>query len=100
MKNSNKMLRKEASMNLLNNKKTLWILSIIATMIFAFIPNMGIRLDGPYHYFGFPAQWLGYYKGPRLTFDILGLLFDILFFYFVLIILNKILKKILKSTTR
>jgi len=52
--------------------KLFWILSIMATIIFAFIPNVGIRIEGPYHYFGFPAQWLGYYKGPRLTFNILG----------------------------
>lgn len=82
------------------NKKTLWILSIIATLIFSFIPGMGIRLDGPYHYFGFPAQWLGYYKGPRLTFDILGLLFDLVFFYFLFFILKKIMRKFLSSTTK
>ncbi|CAH0325266.1 hypothetical protein C1Y47_11005 [Priestia megaterium] len=78
--------------------KLFWILSIMATIIFAFIPNVGIRIEGPYHYFGFPAQWLGYYKGPRLTFNILGILFNIAFFYFVFFISNKILKKILRST--
>ncbi|MFQ6391609.1 hypothetical protein ACLNAR_28055 [Priestia aryabhattai] len=80
--------------------KLFWTLSIIATIIFAFIPNLGVRMEGPYHYFGFPAQWLGYYRGPRLTFNILGALFNIVFFYFVFFVLNKILKRILSSTIR
>ncbi|MCL9635870.1 hypothetical protein P4629_10525 [Priestia aryabhattai] len=80
--------------------KSFWSLSIIATIIFAFIPKVGIRIEGHYYYFGFPANCLIYYKGPRLTPDIIGIVFNIAFFYFVFFILNKIFNKILRSTIR
>lgn len=76
--------------------KLFWNLSIITTIIFAFIPKVGIRIEDPYYYFGFPANCLTYYKGPRLTPDIIGIVFNITFFYFVFFILNKIFKKYYK----
>jgi hypothetical protein len=68
-------------MKLLNNKKTIFLLSFIATIIFSFIPGIGIRIDGSYRFFGFPAQWLGYYRGGQFSFELLGLLLNLFIFY-------------------
>ena len=73
-------------MKLLNNKKILFLLSFIATMILSFIPGIGIRIDGTYRFFGFPAQWLGYYRGGKFSFELLGLLLN--FFYLILSFFN------------
>ena len=53
-----------------------------------------MRIDGTYRYFGFPAQWFGYYRGGQFSFEVLGLLFNLVVFYFLFYLLNKILKKI------
>lgn len=83
-------------MNLLSNKKLLYLLSFIATIIFSIIPGIGMKIDGTYRFFGFPAQWLGYYGGGQFSFEVFGLLLKFLVFSFFLILLNKILKKILE----
>lgn len=83
-------------MNLLSNKKLLYLLSFIATIIFSIIPGIGMKIDGTYRFFGFPAQWLGYYGGGQFSFEVFGLLLNFLVFSFFLILLNKILKKILE----
>lgn len=78
------------------NKKNMFFISFIATMIFSFIPGIGIRIDGTYRFFGFPAQWLGYYRDGQFSFEVLGLLLDVFIFYFFLLILTKVLKIILR----
>ncbi|MFP7487959.1 hypothetical protein SFC65_27810 [Priestia filamentosa] len=83
-------------MNLLSNKKLLYLLSFIATIIFSIIPGIGMKIDGTYRFFGFPAQWLGYYGDGQFSFEVFGLLLNFLVFSFFLILLNKILKKILE----
>ena len=70
------------------------IISFIVTMILSFTPGVGIIIDGNYRLFGFPAEWLGYYGGWFFSFNILGLLFNFYFFYFLFTLLNKMLKKI------
>ncbi|PEA54181.1 hypothetical protein CON64_14470 [Bacillus pseudomycoides] len=83
-------------MKLLNGKKSLYFLSLIATVVFAFIPGIGIRGEGHFLHFGFPAQWLGYFGNIQFSFQILGFLFNFYFFYFAFVILNKILFKVQK----
>ena len=79
----------------MNNKKSLYIISFIATMIVSFIPGVGIIIDGDWnHYhFGYPAEWLGYYGGLQFSFNVFGVLFNFFVFYFLFSLLNKILKK-------
>ena len=84
-------------MEFLNNKKILYLLSFIATMIFSFIPGIGIRIDGTSRFFGFPAQWLGYYRGGQFSFELLGLLLNFFIFYLVFLVLRKVLKMFLRS---
>ena len=79
---------------MLNSKNKLYLLSILATIVTSFIPGIGIRIDGTYRYFGFPAQWFGYFGGGQFSFEILGLLFNLVVFYFLFSLLNKVLKKI------
>ena len=68
---------------MLNNKKKLFLLSLIAAIIISFIPGIGIRIEGTSRFFGFPAQWLVYYGGFRFSFPILGLLLNFFIFYFI-----------------
>ncbi|MFP7226176.1 hypothetical protein SFC42_24120 [Priestia filamentosa] len=84
-------------MNLLSNKKFLYLFSFIVTIIFSIIPGIGMRIDGTYRFFGFPAQWLGYYGGKQFSFEVFGLLLNFLVFYFFFFLLNKILKNILRT---
>lgn len=84
-------------MKLLNEKRVLYHLSLITTIIFSFIFEIGIRIEGSHFLFGFPAQWLGYYREIRFSFGILGLLLDFLVFYFVFWVLNKLRKMLFKS---
>ncbi|MEK3889852.1 hypothetical protein [Bacillus sp. FSL K6-3431] len=79
-------------MKLLTSKRSLYFLSLIATIILSFIPGIGIRIEEPYRHFGFPAQWLGYYGGGQFSFELLGLLLNFFVFYFVLVLLNKLRK--------
>lgn len=83
-------------MKILSNKKYLLWLSFIVTMIFAFIPGIGIRTDGTRRFFGFPAQLLGYYGDGRFSYELLGLLFNVFFYYFIFVILRKVFLKIKK----
>lgn len=79
---------------LLKHNFSLYLLSFLATIIISFIPGIGIRVDGAYRFFGFPAQWLGYYGGRQFSFEVLGLLLNFLVFYFLFLILSKIIKKL------
>ncbi|WP_445506778.1 hypothetical protein [Niallia sp. 03190] len=77
-------------MKLLNSNKKLIIASIILVLIFSFI-KMGIRREDNYYFFGLPAQWLGYFGGGQFSFEGFGLLFNVLFFYLILRLLNKLI---------
>lgn len=44
-------------MKRLNNKKFLLLLSFLVTIIIAFVPGIGIRVEEPSYYFGFPAEF-------------------------------------------
>lgn len=81
---------------LLNRKKVVFILSLMTTVIFSFIPGIGIRVEGDHRFYGFPAQWLEYYWEEHFSFEPLGLLFNLVFFYFVFVLLSKLWKKLFK----
>ncbi|MEC1180562.1 hypothetical protein P9B03_19045 [Metasolibacillus meyeri] len=75
-----------------NNEKILF-LSIFIIIIISFIPEIGIRIDEGYYFFGFPAQWFVYYGKYQYSFEILGFLFNIVIFYSLFLLLNKISRK-------
>ncbi|WP_034333026.1 hypothetical protein, partial [Bacillus sp. J37] len=79
-------------MNILKDRKSLYLFSLLATIIFTFIPIIGIREEGNYLYFGFPAQWLGYYGDFQFSFEPLGLLLDYFVFFVVVILIVKLFK--------
>lgn len=72
-------------------------MSLIATIIFSFIPMIGIRIDGEYRYFGFPAEWLGYYGDKQFSFNLFGLIFNFLVFYFIFFLFVKLGKLFFKN---
>ena len=65
-----------------STKKKLYLLSLISTVIFAFIPTGGYQVDSNgYLYFGFPAESFVYRGGLVFTFSSLGLLFNFFLLY-------------------
>jgi hypothetical protein len=79
------------SMKLLTNKKVRLIISFILTFIFAVLPGIGFRKEAYYYMFGFPADVLGYYGDGAFSYQVWGLLFNVLCFYFLLFLFNKFL---------
>lgn len=79
-----------------STKKNLYLLSLISTVIFAFIPTGGYQVDSNgYLYFGFPAESFVYRGGLVFTFSSLGLLFNFFLFYWffkLLLYLWRVLK--------
>ncbi|UTR10355.1 hypothetical protein MM300_21195 [Evansella sp. LMS18] len=77
--------------------KNLYFFSYILTVGFAFIPGIGVYTEGGVRYYGFPAQWFGYYyQSGHVSFELLGFLINLFIFYFLL----KFLKKIYLRFTR
>lgn len=65
-----------------STKKKLYILSLILTVIFAFIPTSGYLVDSNgYQSFGFPAESFVYRGGWVFTFSSFGLLLNFFLFY-------------------
>ncbi len=65
-----------------STKKKLYILSLISTVIFAFIPAVGYQVDNNgYHHFGFPAESFVNRGGWVFTFSSFGLLLNFFLFY-------------------
>ncbi|GIN62397.1 hypothetical protein J27TS8_23900 [Robertmurraya siralis] len=83
-------------MKRLNNKKFLLLLSFLVTIIIAFVPGIGIRVEEPSYYFGFPAEFLGYHGKGLFSYPLLGFLFNIIFYYIIFLILIKATLKIKK----
>jgi len=81
----------------LKNKKRVIFISLFTTVVIAFIPFMGIRIEKnyefTYYFFGFPAQWLGYYGDVEFSFAPLGFLFNFAIFYVLFVFLKKISNK-------
>ncbi|WP_291759570.1 hypothetical protein [Lysinibacillus sp. UBA5990] len=79
-----------------SSKKKVYLLSLISTVIFAFIPTGGYQVDSNgYLYFGFPAESFVYRGGLVFTFSSLGLLFNFFLFYWffkLLLYLWRVLK--------
>jgi hypothetical protein len=75
--------------------KKIHILSFITTIILSFIPNLGLKIDGNYLFLGFPAQWFAYYGDGVFNFEILGLLFNLVIFYFLFILIIKVWDQII-----
>lgn len=69
-------------------------MSFIITIILSVIPEVGIRIDGKHYFFGFPAQWLGYYAKGQYSFELLGLLFNFFIIYLLILFLNKLSTKL------
>ena len=68
-----------------STKKKLYILSLILTVIFAFIPTSGYPVDSNgYQSFGFPAESFVYRGGWVFTFSSFGLLLNFFLFYWFL----------------
>ncbi|KYG25563.1 hypothetical protein [Alkalihalobacillus trypoxylicola] len=77
---------------MIKNKKLL-IFSVAASIIFGFLPNVGLIIEeGPfnYYYFGFPAVAFSYMGHGLFTFQILGILFNILIVYYLSLFVVKI----------
>jgi len=74
----------------LKNKKRVIFISLFTTVVIAFIPFMGIRIEKNYEFIGFPAQWLGYYGDVEFSFAPLGFLFNFAIFYVLFVFLKKI----------
>ncbi|MGA9468593.1 MAG: hypothetical protein WBV10_13250 [Exiguobacterium marinum] len=66
-------------------------LSFIIVMILSFIPQIGIKEEGPYTYYGFPARWLGNLGEGDYSFELFGLLFNLALLYFLLIFFKKMI---------
>jgi len=65
-----------------STKKKLYILSLILTVIFAFISTSGYQVDSNgYQSFGFPAESFVYRGGWVFTFSSFGLLLNFFLFY-------------------
>ncbi|MBM7694742.1 hypothetical protein JOC77_004219 [Peribacillus deserti] len=66
------------------NKKKLQIISLVVTLICAFIPAVGVNNDGFPHIFGFPAEVYHHYEPFIFNFQGLGFILisfsSILFF--------------------
>lgn len=75
--------------NLSKNQKLL-LISLIVVIVLSLI-KIGYRKEGEYYFFGIPAQWLGYYGQGQFSFEILGLLFNVVFFYLILKLINKLI---------
>jgi len=88
------LLSQKNKMN--STKKKLYLLSLISTVIFAFIPTGGYQVDSNgYLYFGFPAESFVYRGGLVCTFSSFGLLFNFFLFYWffkLLLYLWRVLK--------
>ncbi|WP_078381958.1 hypothetical protein [Sutcliffiella halmapala] len=84
---------------MMNSKKSLFILSLLVTIGFALIPGIGIRNEEGNHIFGFPADLLGYYGDGAFSFMYLGLAFNLVFFYFLFVILNNLWVKIARRSS-
>lgn len=83
----------------MNLKKTMFFsISLILTVIFSLFPN---RVEEGDYIYGFPADLLIRYNlGPdfmKSHFFILGIIFNVVFFYFVLYLLDKIIKKMFRK---
>lgn len=85
-------------------KRKLFIFSLVMTLTLSLIPYIGIRTGKSERFFGFPAQWLIERKpligGVDYSFEIFGFLFNIFFFYFLLIGLQKIKRKLVKKNKK
>lgn len=82
-----------------NQKKIIFILSLVVAIGFAFIPVIGITHDNGVIYYGFPAYMFAYYGNGGWSSVSLGPLFNIAFFYVIFLQLNKLVmkKKIMKN---
>lgn len=75
---------------MMKSKKVPLILSIIVTVALAMVPGIGRRTENGNHIFGFPADSLGYYGDWGYSFLYLGLLFNLVFFYFLFVMFNRL----------
>ncbi|EDL66676.1 hypothetical protein BSG1_04950 [Bacillus sp. SG-1] len=77
-----------------NNKKY-WFVSLVLVCVGTAIPPLGMRVDEyspSYFHFGFPADWFHFYGGSKVDFEILGFLFNLVFFYVIIRLVSKIFK--------
>ncbi|WP_316572712.1 hypothetical protein [Neobacillus sp. YIM B06451] len=76
-----------------STKKNLYLLSLISTIFFALIPEIGYQVRGNgVIYFGFPAEAFEYRGVGVSTFRLLGLIFNFLLFYWFFKLLLKLWK--------
>ncbi|ETT84152.1 hypothetical protein BK137_15005 [Viridibacillus arenosi] len=78
----------------LKETKILLLLSFITTCIISIIPSIGIRYEGDYRFYGFPADIFGLYGNGSYSLAILGLIFDLIFFYVIFLLLSKLFSKL------
>jgi len=64
----------------------------VLTVGFAFVPVIGVHIDEGTRSYGFPSQWISYhYMFGRISFNLLGFLFNCFIFYLILRLLSKLI---------
>lgn len=80
-----------------NKNNKILISSIFIIIIISFVPGIGNRIEGDYYYFGFPAEWLGYYGDYDFSFNLWSFILNIITFYLMILMLNKMYVKIVPN---
>ncbi|SDJ11519.1 hypothetical protein SAMN05216352_12426 [Alteribacillus bidgolensis] len=80
-------------MKVLENKKIICLLSLISIIVGTSVT----RNDdvSPWVYLGFPAEWIQYNSTFGFNVNLLGLTFNFVFFYFIFLMIEKLLNKTL-----
>ncbi|GAQ18483.1 PTS system, Fru family, IIC component [Oceanobacillus picturae] len=64
--------------------KNLYFISYVITIGLAFVPVLGVYIEGNNYIYGFPAQWFSYYSSGYVSLELLGFLFNYFVIYLVL----------------
>ncbi|MFJ5718315.1 hypothetical protein [Neobacillus sp. NPDC093127] len=76
------------------NKKILYLLSLVITIVCSSIPAFGVEDNELFHLFGFPSQVFGYSVTGQFSFQWLGFIFNFFLFYFFLLLIVKSVSKV------
>ncbi|PYZ94762.1 hypothetical protein CR194_04320 [Salipaludibacillus keqinensis] len=77
--------------------KSLPFISYVMTVGFAFVPVIGVYVDGSIRSYGFPTQWVDYSTSfGYLSFNLVGFVVNYLIIYFILRLLSKMSNRFLK----
>ncbi|WP_280771626.1 hypothetical protein [Salipaludibacillus daqingensis] len=70
--------------------KNLHFISYVMTVGFAFVPVIGVYMEGGTRSYGFPSQWFFYQDiSGYVSFNLIGFIVNYFIFYFILRLLSK-----------